>query len=185
MCDVSDKPAHQEKECPICSQLQVTGTFKTHPTERAPLKPFRVQRENLSGTVVLGDYDSIELARAAACGTNFEILSRAYNPGKHLLPPATLPAQEELIVAILRTLSRAYGGDGSAGVNYTDPNGKFTLRQYNEALDLPNFEYPGIGVEVTWYKYIGRGTKWNKKLSATAWGRILVDCLPRESYVVP
>lgn len=173
-------------DCPSCSQLQVTGTFQTHVTERAPLKPFRVQREQDGTTVTLGDYDSLVLAQAAVCGNEgFVILERERKAGKHLLPPATLPAQEELIVAILRTLSRAYGGDGSAGVNYTDPNGKFTMRQYNDDLDLPNFEYPGIGIEVTWYKYIGRGTKWNKKLSATAWGRILVDCLPRESYIVP
>lgn len=55
--------------CPKCGNIQPSGTFETHPTEKPPLKPFRVQAEQQGRTINFGDFDTLELARAGACGT--------------------------------------------------------------------------------------------------------------------
>ena len=68
--------------CPTCSHLQPSGTFKTHPMEKPPLKPFRVQSERDGSTLFHGDYDTIEMARAGACGSDAVILTR--EPNKNL-----------------------------------------------------------------------------------------------------
>ena len=60
-----------------CSNIQPHGTFKTRPNEKPPLKPFRVQSSREDETIYFGDFDSIEMARAGACGIeNVEILTR-------------------------------------------------------------------------------------------------------------
>lgn len=63
--------------CPICSHMQPVGTFRTNSIEKPPLLPFRVQTEKDDGTMIHhGDYDSIEMARASACGSSAIILTR-------------------------------------------------------------------------------------------------------------
>lgn len=63
-------------KCPRCSDLQPSGTFKTSPMEKPPLRQFRVQTVDGSRTYHHGDYDTLEMARAAACGSNAVILTR-------------------------------------------------------------------------------------------------------------
>lgn len=69
---------HDTSSCPICAGLKPTGKFKTGPMEKAPFLPFRVQIElPQSSTVCLGDFGTIEMARAAACGNpHAQILER-------------------------------------------------------------------------------------------------------------
>ena len=74
---MSDRPL---EPCPRCAHLQPSGTFKTHPAEKLPLRPFRVQVKNEESIIHLGDYTTIELARAAACGTEAVILFREKEP---------------------------------------------------------------------------------------------------------
>jgi len=62
--------------CPLCSHLEPTGTFQTHITDKVPLKSFRVQHEKEGRTIVYGEYDTIEAARAGACNLTAQILTR-------------------------------------------------------------------------------------------------------------
>lgn len=55
------------KPCPICSDFQPEGTFKTHPMEKPPFKKFRVERDG-ERKIIVGDFDCLEMARACACG---------------------------------------------------------------------------------------------------------------------
>ncbi len=65
-------PRHLLNTCPRCSVIQPTGTFKTNSIEKKPLKKYRV----VSGNINHGEYDTLELAQAGACGSNAEILTR-------------------------------------------------------------------------------------------------------------
>lgn len=62
--------------CPVCSQLHPSGTFKTHPMEKLPLRLYRVQSDRINH----GDFATLEMARAGACGFNAVILTREQNP---------------------------------------------------------------------------------------------------------
>ena len=47
--------------------------------EKPPLKAFRVQSERDGSTLNHGDYDTLEMARAGACGSDAVILTREPN----------------------------------------------------------------------------------------------------------
>ena len=78
--------AHGSAVCPICGHIQPSGTFKTHPLEKPPLKRFRVQSERDGSTLNHGDYDTLEMARAGACGSDAVILTREPNADISDLP---------------------------------------------------------------------------------------------------
>lgn len=42
---------------------------------------------------------------------------------------------------------------------------------------LPNFAHKSSGLEICWYKYIGRGMSANQALSPQDWTTVLADCL--------
>ena len=74
-------PATVAAPCPRCGHLQVSGTFRTSPGEKSPLKPYRTEQRYPSGADILGYSDTIEMARAAACGyEDAVILFRADPP---------------------------------------------------------------------------------------------------------
>lgn len=68
---------------PACSHLQPSGTFKTRLMEKPPLKAFRVQSERDGSTLNYGEYDTLEMARAGACGIDAVILTRESNAKNH------------------------------------------------------------------------------------------------------
>jgi hypothetical protein len=41
----------------------------------------------------------------------------------------------------------------------------------------PNFRHKKSGLEIKWYKWIGRGMKFNKKVSPKKWKEIYQDCV--------
>lgn len=41
----------------------------------------------------------------------------------------------------------------------------------------PNFKHFASGIEVRWYKYIGRSMEVSDEVDAATWGRIMADCL--------
>jgi hypothetical protein len=47
--------------------------------EKPPLKAFRVQSERDGSTLNHGDYDTLEMARAGACGSDAVMLTREPN----------------------------------------------------------------------------------------------------------
>lgn len=40
----------------------------------------------------------------------------------------------------------------------------------------PNFKHFKSGVEIKWYKYIGRDMQYNKKITAAQWTKIIREC---------
>lgn len=44
-------------------------------------------------------------------------------------------------------------------------------------IDWPNFRHYESGLEIRWYKYIGRGMEVNKDVSPAEWPIILVECI--------
>jgi len=62
--------------CPDCSNLQVSGTFTQRPCDENR-KPYRVQLIFGGRTIIAGYYDTLEMARAGACGTGYTIAKLA------------------------------------------------------------------------------------------------------------
>lgn len=58
--------------CPHCSNLEVTGVFTQRPCDKNT-KPYRVSLTFGGRTIIAGYYDSLDMARAAACGTKYVI----------------------------------------------------------------------------------------------------------------
>lgn len=59
-------------------------------------------------------------------------------------------------------------------------NEVFSMRAYywgdeDNISQLPNFKYKKF--EVTWYKYIGRGSAQNRKVSVEEFNSVFLDCI--------
>lgn len=64
-----------KNHCAECANLKVSGTFKPSPMDKSK-KPFRVLSKRGKTTLNHGDFDAIEMAQAAACGTDAKIFKR-------------------------------------------------------------------------------------------------------------
>lgn len=53
--------------CQSCAHLEISGTYKPHPLDSSD-KPLRVQKTKGGATIIYGGFDTIEMARAGACG---------------------------------------------------------------------------------------------------------------------
>ena len=62
--------------CPECGHLQPTGTFTRQPHDKAK-EPFRVVFSAKDGKTIFVESNTIQMARAAACGSDAKILSLA------------------------------------------------------------------------------------------------------------
>jgi len=87
---------------------------------------------------------------------------------------------------MLQVISDAIGksqdtpDDDSYGYNYE--NDVFVMRKYywgeeDDKASAPNFLYKKTGLEIRWYKYIGRGMSANVEKIPDNWDDILIDCL--------
>lgn len=87
--------------CPDCGQLQVSGTFRTLPAEDLPLKPYRTVIHSEGKCTILGDSDTIEMARASACG----------NPGAAILFRREPSEGEKLLDEIKAAIGQSRSAD--------------------------------------------------------------------------
>lgn len=67
-----------------------------------------------------------------------------------------------------------YWGDCTCGADETDEGVDHTKEC---ALMLPNFKHYASGVELEWYKYIGRGMKANKDVGMFEFCDIIKECI--------
>lgn len=44
-------------------------------------------------------------------------------------------------------------------------------------VGLPNFKHFKSGLEIRWYKWIGRDTEFNKKITSRQWEKIFQECV--------
>lgn len=65
--------------CSDCAHLEISGTYKPHPLDKCE-KPLRVQSVRDGVTINHGDFVSIELARAGACGTKGAVILQRQVP---------------------------------------------------------------------------------------------------------
>lgn len=70
----------------------------------------------------------------------------------------------------------------------------FAMRAYRESIaqmgevveDPPNFEFPGAGFELSWYKYAGRSPKANRpKPPGMMWELAVAECIKAVAAWVP
>ena len=62
-----------DTHCPHFSHLEISGTYKPHPMDKSK-KRLRVQSVRGGTTIYHGDFDSVEMARAGACGTEDAVI---------------------------------------------------------------------------------------------------------------
>ena len=85
-----------------------------------------------------------------------------------------------IVEDMLRIISWYATGDSS----YSDEfkNDVFELRSYywgedDEIEALPNFKHYKTGLEIRWYKYIGRGMSVNKHVCPECFYNVFVECM--------
>ena len=97
-----------------------------------------------------------------------------------------LPYQIALLEGIREELSRIM--ENITQEEYADPfgnsgnvegfkNDTFEVHAYDWGDDNQEFNFKWGEVEVTWYKYLGRGTYVNKKLTADEWVEMFNRCM--------
>lgn len=86
----------------------------------------------------------------------------------------------EIIEYMLRIIS--YFATGQESYSDYFENDIFALRPYywgddEEEMRKPNFFHKKSGLEIRWYKYIGRGMSVNRKICPKCFLKIFMDCL--------
>jgi hypothetical protein len=91
---------------------------------------------------------------------------------------------EDLVKEGLIALSSGIDkSDYYSGYGKDFENDTFSMRRYwwgdedAPEASLPNFHHKGSGLEIRWYKYIGRGMSSNKELAADEFVHVLADCM--------
>jgi len=96
------------------------------------------------------------------------------------------------IADILEGVAKVLGGPdqgvwtASSGLDYR--NDVFETRSFwahsEDEIDEPHFRHYASGLEVWWYKRVGRSTESNIGMTALEWYRIVVECLEslKEAY---
>lgn len=99
------------------------------------------------------------------------------------------PDKDYLVDAIIRAIGEYYATEGEWADKYgTDvDNCVFSMHHYcwceSESCKwcgeehAPNFHYKPLDFKVWWYKYIGRGTEFNKNISIEDCSKMLQDCI--------
>ena len=66
-------PQGSASPCPHCAHLEISGTYKPHPLDKCE-KPLRVQSVRGETAINHGDFETLEMARAGACGTRDAVI---------------------------------------------------------------------------------------------------------------
>lgn len=99
------------------------------------------------------------------------------------VPPIMDAALEAIRAELQRVMWNLRQGDasdpfGNTAASFRCPT--FTVCAYSWDDDLPqsyNFKHPASGVEISWYKYMGRGLSANQAITPDVAARVLTHCL--------